>query len=254
MFFILSKLLSFLFSPLPWILIIGLIAWFSRNKKRKNILLGCSMVMLYLFSNAYLLDETMRMWEVKAVPTENMKNYKVGIVLGGMSSYDKKLKRINFYQGVDRLLQAVELYERGCIKKIFISGGSGSMLHKDERESIPLKSYLVSIHIPEEDILIESESKNTYENAVYTSEALKKLYPKDEPFLLITSGFHMRRALLCFQKEGLTVTPYSTDRYSGKRKFELDHLLVPNTNTLNTWNILFHEWLGMISYKLSGYI
>jgi uncharacterized SAM-binding protein YcdF (DUF218 family) len=254
MFFTASKLLAFIVSPIFWIILIALTGLFYKDKRKKNLFFGSSLLMLYLFSNAFILDEVMRKWEVPAVQFDQISGFDVGIVLGGMSSYDKQFKRINFYSGTDRLLQAVELYNRGCIKKIFISGGSGSILHPDEKEAIPLRSFLLSIHIPEKDVLIESESKNTHENALFTKESLKKFYPHGGRFLLISSGFHLPRALQCFHKEGLEVTPFSTDRYSGKRKFHPDHLLIPYAQTLFTWDVLCHEWLGFITYKLSGYI
>jgi len=58
---------------------------------------------------------------------------------------------------------------------------------------------------------------------------------------------------MCFKKEGIQVTPYSTDRYSGPIKFELDYLLFPSASTLFNWEKLIHEWVGVISYKLVGY-
>lgn len=254
MFFTLSKLLAFVVSPIFWVFLIALTGLFYKDKRKKNLFFGSALALLYFFSNEFIFDEVMRSWEVPAITVYQSNSYDVGIVLGGMSTYDAKLKRIHFYGGVDRLLQAVELYNRGCIKKIFISGGSGSIVNKDDREAIPLKAFLLSIHIPEADVLIESESKNTHENAVYTKEALNKKYPNGGRFLLITSGFHLPRALRCFQKEGLEVSPYSTDRYSGKRKFHPDHLFIPYSQTLFSWDVLCHEWLGFITYKLSGYI
>ena len=254
MFFILSKLLAFIVSPVFWIIMIALTGFFFKDVKKKNLLFGTALTLLYLFSNAFILDEVMRKWEVPAVGFEQIRGYDVGIVLGGMSSYDKKLKRVNFYSGVDRLLQTIELYNRGGIKKIFISGGSGSIINKDDREAIPLKAFLLSIHIPEADIIIETESKNTHENATFTKAIIGKKYPNGGRFVLITSAFHLPRATRCFEKEGLKVTPFSTDRYSGKRKFNLDHMFIPYAQTLFTWDVLCHEWLGFITYKISGYI
>ncbi|MGZ4118990.1 MAG: YdcF family protein, partial [Bacteroidia bacterium] len=69
----------------------------------------------------------------------------------------------------------------------------------------------------------------------------------------ITSAFHMRRSLGCFNKVGIATVPYSTDRYAGPRKFEFDYLFIPNSSVMNDWNTLIHEIIGYITYKISGY-
>ncbi|MES2396024.1 MAG: ElyC/SanA/YdcF family protein, partial [Bacteroidota bacterium] len=72
-------------------------------------------------------------------------------------------------------------------------------------------------------------------------------------FLLITSAFHMRRSLGCFNKAGISVEPYSTDRYAGPRKYEFNHLFIPEPSIIYSWDILIHEIAGYITYKVVGY-
>jgi uncharacterized SAM-binding protein YcdF (DUF218 family) len=72
--------------------------------------------------------------------------------------------------------------------------------------------------------------------------------------LLITSAFHMRRSLGCFEKVGFNVAPYSTDRYSGERKYIFDHLFIPSASVLEEWNLIIHEWIGYMTYYFSGYL
>jgi len=195
----------------------------------------------------------MRMWEVPATKYQDMKTYDAGIVLGGMLEYDDEYDRIQFYRAADRLLQAIELYKKGKIRKIIFTGGSGSLIYKDKKEAPLAKRYLLTIGIPEQDIIIESESKNTRENAVNTKHLVDSLSIKGK-LLLITSGFHMRRAIACFEKAGIHVDSYSTDRYSGKRKFLFDHLFIPNSQSLEVWDLLIHEITGYIVYYFSGYV
>lgn len=254
MFFIISKLLFFLVTPLFWIIGILIFALLSKNPKRKIRAIWIATGLLIFFTNSFILNEILRLWEVKQVQFQEVKNHDVGIVLGGMTFYSEEYHRIRFLQGTDRLLQAVDLYKKGKIKKILITGGSGSLVHL-EKEAIYLKPFLRSLNIPEEDILTETESKNTHENAVYTAAVLNTLYPQKKPSLLvITSAFHMKRSIGCFEKAGLTVTPYSTDQYSGKRSFYPDHLLIPDTHVLEGWNVFLHELIGYATYKMLGYL
>jgi uncharacterized SAM-binding protein YcdF (DUF218 family) len=133
-----------------------------------------------------------------------------------------------------------------------ISSGSGSILQPQEKEALFVKDYLITIGIPEEDLIIEAQSKNTRENAVNSALILKEEYPNGK-FLLVTSATHMPRAKRCFQKSGLAVTPFSVDHKSGPRKYVLDHILIPNAENLKAWNSLAKEWTGFIVYKLMGY-
>src|SRR5262249_24619321 len=162
--------------------------------------------LLLVFSNPFLLDEVMRAWEVPAYKISDIPGtYDAGIVLSGMVMYDNSIDRIQFNRRNDRLMQAVSLYKKGKIKKIFFSGGSGSLVYTYMKESEMVKKFLVEIGIPAEDILTENKSNNTRENAVFTKEVLEKEIPHGK-FLLFTSAFHMRRAVACFKKVGMEVT------------------------------------------------
>lgn len=254
MFFILSKVLAFLISPLTWVIGLLLYGLITKNDRRKKKCIIASAVVLLVFTNPFILDELMRAWEIPAKPYNELKKpYDAVIVLGGMMHYDESLDRLQFFRSNDRLLQAVELYKRGYAKKIVFSGGSGYINMPWLKESYLAARFLQTIGIPREHIIIETGSRNTRENAVNTKEALDKEIPGGK-FLLVTSGIHMRRALGCFAKAGMQADTYSTDRYSGPRKWEFDHLLIPNAGTLAAWDTLLHEITGYITYKVMGYL
>jgi uncharacterized SAM-binding protein YcdF (DUF218 family) len=251
MFFALSKLLAFIITPGFWVFILLGIAVFSKNEIRKKNCLRWGFWLFVFFSNAFIFNLCMRAWEVPAtVPT--LKTYEAGIVLGGMSSYSEELDRVQFYRGVDRLLQAVELYRKGVIRKIIFTGGSGMLMQPDMKEGKYLKRYMYYFNIPEKDFIIESESKNTHENAAFTKVILDNEQISGN-YLLITSAFHMRRSLGCFRKAGIGAESYSTDRYSRGVEFELDHVLIPNISAMDGWSNLIHEMVGYITYKIIGY-
>lgn len=254
MFFFFSKIISFLFNPIIWIFSLFLFSLVSKNTRiKKKSFLG-ALILFYLFSNSFLLEEVSRVWELPATYYKDLKIYDAGIVLGGILSYDQQYDRIQFQRGADRLLQAVELYKTGNIKKIFFTGGSGSIEFADAKEGMFVKRYLLTLGIPENDIWIENESRNTRENAFFAKQFLDKHAYGEGKFLLITSGHHMRRALACFRKVGINVTPYSVDRNASlERHFTFDHLLLPNVHTLMWWEAVIHEWIGMLIYKIQGY-
>lgn len=256
MFFYISKILSFFISPLIWIFICILIALIARTPKRKKRFLITAVVMFFFFSNSVIVDEAVRLWELPMKKNSELQKYDVGIVLGGgMVNIDKMYdNRLIFQSSTDRILQALDLYEAGTIDKILISSGSGSIIFKDMLEASLLRNYLLKIKVPDSVILIDSTSKNTYENAVNSVKLLNSNY-KNGKFLLITSSIHMRRAQACFKKQGLKFDIYPTNKIvSDVRRWDLSYLFVPNIECFSEWGKLIHEIIGYFSYKLTGYL
>ena len=253
MFFILSKILIFLISPVIWIFTLLGFSFFYKNPVRKRKLFIISLVTLFIFSNSFLADEAMRLWEITTPDLKPTQKYDYAVVLGGMLWYDARQDKPQFMRGSDRIFQTIPLWQKGQIKKIIISGGSGSISHPEEKESDILKNYLVKIGIPDSCIITENQSRNTRENALFTKHLMDSLHIKSE-ILFVTSAFHLRRAIGCFKKAGITkIVPYPTDRYSGPRKFDLDFMLVPNPSALDQWQLLLHEITGYMVYKIRGF-
>ncbi|OPZ97569.1 MAG: hypothetical protein BWY70_01456 [Bacteroidetes bacterium ADurb.Bin408] len=150
-------------------------------------------------------------------------------------------------------MQAVYLYRENRIKKILISGGSGSLIFRDMREAVFLNDFLVNtLKIPQEDILTDTVSDNTYQNAVESARIIKEHFTNPK-VMLITSAFHMRRSKMCFKKQGLNVIMYSTDLTTGPRRYQFEHLFMPSMQSLVQWNKFFHEIIGIVMYKIMGY-
>ncbi len=254
MFFLLSKLLSFLISPLLWAIGLLLYGFKTKNEKRGKKARVTAMVILLVCSNSFIVDECYRFWE-PVTPDYDLMNtkYDGAIVLGGIGEVDLRLQKLNFGWSGDRLFQTLALYHQGRINRIIFTGGSGSIEFPDKKEGLYVKKYLRSIHIPDSAMVIESQSKNTYENAVFTKKLLDSLQIHGR-FLLVTSAYHMPRSLAVFKKAGFTnITPYLTNKVSGVRRFTFDHLIIPNPDALFSLQYLIHEWLGYLIYKIKGY-
>ena len=254
MFFVLSKLVGFLANPFWWILLLIAAGWFFKTGKlKKRMYLGAFLVFL-IFTNPLLFRLVSGLWEGDLQKAETMRGKSdVCVVLGGMSVYHEPTGRIRFTQSADRILQAVDLYEKGIVKKIVITGGTARLIRKNRPEAIHLKDFLVSIGIPDSLVLIDSLSRNTHENAVNTKELIEK-NSWSKRIVLVTSAFHMKRAEGCFVKEGFTVYPYSADPLKGVGKMSVADFFLPSVGVLNNWNYLTHEWIGIIMYKLRGYM
>lgn len=245
MFYIASKLLAFLSKPIMWIFILLITALILKKYRRKLLIISISI--FYFFGNSFIADEFARIWEIKRfIPSET---YDVGIVLGGIADYDKLTKAHNFNKHADRLMDAEQLYHKGIIKKIMLSGGNGMLFNDGYVESEAMRDYLLANKIPLADIIIENTSRNTIENAKNSAEILKTKY-QNGSFLLITSANHMRRAQFCFDKANLKTTAFPTDCTTSYRSTGYEFILFPRADALEKWGNLIHEWIGYIVYRI----
>jgi uncharacterized SAM-binding protein YcdF (DUF218 family) len=257
MFFILSKILFYFLMPATWIAGSLLMAYLSRKPAGKQKWIGLAGILFFFFGNAFLSNEVFRIWEVPATPYAQVSPHEVGIVLTGMTEGNKEIKDRLFFSGaVDRILNALDLYKQGKIRYILITGATpdkfGLTDPEEPSETHKLKDFLVQAGVPQEAILLETQARNTRENASYSAAIVKERFPTAS-CLLITSAFHMRRSLGCFEKAGLKVTPFSTDIEAHKREYALKNTLLPTEVGFYQWSKLIHEWLGYLVYKLMAY-
>jgi len=252
MFFILSKILTYLFRPVIWLVILLVFSLFHKKPRIRRRSLWLGFLILLIFSNTFIVTKITKLWAIEPVPVTQ--KFDVGVVLGGSTiTYEKKYNRTTFKGNIDRLLQAVELYNKGKIKKIMVTGASGNLIYSDLKEAKMMHSFLLSIGIPKRNILLDTLAENTHENAVFTKKILRQ-HPKIRSVLLITSSLHMRRALACFRHEGIHAQPYSTNLINTQTHWNVEYLLIPNIANFLIWNGMVHEITGYGMYKIMGYI
>ena len=246
MFFIISKILAFIIKPTLWILILLILALVF--KKRRKLFLISSLIIFYFFSNDFIFNEIVKTWEEPylSIPTIT-KQYKAGILLGGFSEYDRQTKIHNFKKEADRLIYTLQLYNLKIINKIIISGGNGMLVGNKYKEAQTIQEFLIRNKISEKDIIIESKSRNTKENALYTAKIIDKKYE----YLLITSAIHMKRSQLCFKKAGVKTIPFTVDNTMSYRSQNIERIIFPRAQTLERWEELIHEIIGYYVYKIS---
>lgn len=254
MFFLLSKILGFLLVPFNWCLLLLFAGLLIKTKRLKKILLIGSMAIFVFFSNTFIFQKTISAWEHPAEALSKFENNSNTIViLGGLSSYDDKTNRIHFKEASDRLLQGILLHKGTPESKIIISGGSAEIYFEERPEADYLKEYLINIGLDESCILFEKQSRNTHENALYTAQLCDSVLLKKD-ITLITSGFHMRRARMCFEKQGFTVSPLAAHLYANHQPLKPMDYFMPSLGTLQLWPMLLKEWMGIMVYKAKGFV
>lgn len=240
-------------APANWLFGFLVYSLITKNPKRKKVFFKLSLFMLFFFSNAIIYNEVRRLYEPKEILLEELgKVYDYGIVLTGMTYVNRETGSAHFSSGGDRLMQAVNLYGQGKIKKILITGGSSRIFDNEYREATYLRSFLLNLGLPQEDVIAEYEARNTYENAAFTANLLaEKEY---ENLLLITSSQHMPRSIACFKKTGLDFDIFPTDPIYARVDYGIKSVLLPNPSVLGAWASMFHEWIGYLSYWVMGYV
>jgi uncharacterized SAM-binding protein YcdF (DUF218 family) len=133
--------------------------------------------------------------------------------------------------------------------RIVFSGGSSNLFQDSISEAPIAAELLQEFGVSRDRILLDTESRTTAENAIMSR---KLLAPKPgERWLLVTSAFHMPRAIGAFRKAGFEVEAYPVDwRTRGwvDAKVPFDRL----SSGLARTDVALHEWGGLVMYWLAG--
>jgi uncharacterized SAM-binding protein YcdF (DUF218 family) len=187
-----------------------------------------------------------------AVPLSAVTPADAAVLLTGITAQHTPDDRVYLNRGADRLTNALWLYRAGRVRRIIISGGSGSTEPQASTEAAELATLLRLAGVPQRHLLLEERSRNTHENALYTKELLAR-HPDIKTLVLVTSAFHQRRALGCFAKVGLHPAPFPADFRNIGLTGGFSFWVVPDVEALGCWSILLHEISGYVIYRVMGY-
>ena len=154
----------------------------------------------------------------------------------------------------NRLWRAISLWKEGHLEKILITGDMVANIHKDgtSEKNLFLCYMKKYAGVPPEVFVFEQQSKNTYENVLFTSEILKQREITGPDCLLITTASHVGRSLKCFSEQGIDIDYFSVD--ARKPLMISGNWWHPDIRILKKWEELLYEWGGIMVYWLKGYI
>lgn len=247
MFFILSRIFSYISSPWLYILAALTAAIFLKKKKAKIFAASAAALLFLFFTNAPLYYTVERSWisDISVQPHTD-KTYTYGVVEGGYSEYDSIRNRLEFYEAADRLIDAVMLYHKGRIKNIIISG-DGSIVDNGGNKDMALE-YLTAWGVSPEHVIFETKARNTKEHPTAILKLLGEQI-KGEPVLIITSAIHIKRSLYVFEQAGFKVDGYAVDSTILHDRKWTEWL--PDINLPTKWYWLLHELIGNLVYKIA---
>ena len=262
MFVYLSKLIPPLVYPLGLACLFIAIALFARRARLKTILLILALTLLMLGGNRWVALGLARSLEWRYLPKGEIPEADVIVVLGGgilSDQYPRPMVEVG--NAGDRLIYAVALYRQGKAGHILLSGGRIDWLSSGDAPAEDMAQMLLFLGVPKDAIWLESDSLNTYENALNTRKILET---KDiDRIILVTSAAHMPRSVGLFEKQGFEVIPAPTDYTVTEQGWEnLKRggfptqlmALLPSAGNLALTTQMLKEYLGILIYRLNGWM
>jgi len=255
MFFILSKVLGFFALPSNLLITIGLVGialLLTRSRRLASWLVVTSLVLLVLFGLSPLGNALMLPLEERFPPWDASHGAPDGvIVLGGVIAVDVSAARgaVALNESAERVTVAAELARRYPKLRIIFSGGTNALLFDKGAEAGFAVRQLEDLGVARERIVAEEQSRNTVENAVFS-----RLIANPQPgqrWLLLTSAFHMPRAIAVFRAAGFPVEAYPVDwRTTGPMDLVRPYPSV--SEGLRRTDVAVREWIGLLLYRLTG--
>ncbi len=255
MFFNLSKILGFFALPSNIFIsigLVGLVLLFTRFRRLASWLVVTSLVLIAVaglspLGNVLILPLEQRFppWDPTRGPPDGI------VVIGGAITTDVSAARgvVALNEAAERITATVELARRYPNARIIFSGGNNSLFSDGPSEAAIAVREFEALGIPHDRITAEEQSRNTIENAVFS-----RLIAQPKPgqrWLLVTSAYHMPRAIAAFRAAGFSIEAYPVDwRTRGPidavQPFGALSLGLSRTDTA------VREWIGLIAYRLAG--
>ncbi|MGP1471322.1 MAG: YdcF family protein [Schwartzia sp. (in: firmicutes)] len=237
---------SFVLPPgIFFVLFFGIAVWAWRRRERRiAAALFVVTFAFYLLSTQLVSEALLRGIETQYEPPAYPAGDVIVMLGGGAMADTPDVDGVGTLapSPANRLLTAARLWRRLHVP-ILLSGGQ---VYADSgAEAIIARRVLVGLGVPEEDILLETESKTTTQNARYSAQILRER-GFTRP-ILVTSAFHMPRAVLNFEKQGIEVTPYPADFWANRtpREFHYSRLR-PQSDALADSAVVLQERLRAI--------
>ncbi len=269
LFFITSKIVQFLIEPLNLIFLATLLAWFFLTIRKPvftNRLLALAVIGFLGVGYMPIPESLIHILE-NAVPKPSIQNLNrdqfAGIIIlgGAIEGEDVAVDRgeISLKSSAERVTKGLELIRKYPDKPFIFSGFSGRVNPRGMSEADAFKQLIQEQGLADSantTAFYENQSRNTYENAVYSKKIIDTIHEQSsdqqlKPWLLVTSASHMYHSAKIFEKQGIPVIAVPVDYQTANtlqwREFDV-------TEGAFLWNKLLHEYIGIAAYQLTGKI
>jgi uncharacterized SAM-binding protein YcdF (DUF218 family) len=177
------------------------------------------------------------------------------IILGGAEDRLVGTARnaVALNEAAERLVEAAILARRFPEAKIAFSGGDAGMFYHGGSEAEGAQSLLTALGVERDRLILEAKSRDTYENALFLKEELARegeIGPAKR-WVLVTSAYHMPRAIGTFRAAGFDVDAWPVD-YRTRGRVDLTRPFDKVSEGLRRVDVAAREWAGLLAYWLRG--
>jgi uncharacterized SAM-binding protein YcdF (DUF218 family) len=256
-FYVLAKVLWFLLQPsslMVGAVIAGAALMATRWRRLARALLWGGSLALVVGGLSPLGDALIRPLEYRfeAPDLERAGPSIAGIiVLGGgadqQATGTPQIAGLN--EAAERYTEAVALARRLPGARLVFAGGSGGLITTDAPEAETAGRLFEALGVARDRITLEAASRDTYENALFTARMLKP--GPNQRWLLVTSAWHMPRAMGCFRRVGFAVEPWPVD-YRSSRAFDVTRTQSSVPDGLRRIDFIAKEYVGLVVYYMTG--
>ncbi|MCA8323469.1 YdcF family protein [Burkholderia cepacia] len=218
---------------------------FMLCRKRRQIISMAAVALLWLLATGWLTAPLIAWTEAGVVPVEHpdMHGRTTLILIGaGTRRTDAGLQPPP--DGAARIHKVAALYhacrQRAAHCTVVMSGGDPQ--HHGETEAAVYGRQLVAEGVAPADLVLEPDSRTTYENAKFIAPILRSQH--DDARILVTSSYQMRRALLDFRHFGIDPQPV----YANRRRAQTGWL--PRWRNLANAEQALHELVGIAQFRV----
>jgi len=255
--FYLTKIFNFFINPLYMLFIIILIQlfiiFFIQSKKLVIFFSKLFLILFLFFGYNPLSNFILGKMEDHIEPSKYPIQQLTGVVILGGSFEagleSKERNQVLLNSSAERLTKTLEIYKKNPRILILFSGFSNEIKPQGWSESDMAKKFFLDQGVRIDNLLFENKSRNTYENIKYSKDVIANY---KGTWGLITSASHMPRSFFTFKKQGLILEPISVDYKTGTSRIFWINFDI--TSGLTNWNIIFHELIGIVYYKLTNKI
>jgi uncharacterized SAM-binding protein YcdF (DUF218 family) len=263
MFLFLSKLLPLFLYPLGLaciLMVVALVMWWRRSRW-VPFPISLALMVLLLASNSWVANGLVQSLEWQQLPPKTVPTADAIVILGGATkSAFPPRPAVDLSEQGDRVLYGAQLYREGKAPLVIASGGRIEWRGGGPSESADMAQILKTVGVPSSAILQDPTSLNTHENAVNVKKIIQERGIRR--ILLVTSAMHMPRSLRIFQRQGIDAIPAPTDFLVSQQEIEEPNSslqaimlsLMPDTERIDRTTRALKEYIGMVIYRLRGWL
>lgn len=263
MFLYFSKLLPTLVYPLGLACLLVLAAIFLPGRVRlQRALLVAALLLLWVGGNRWVALGLARSLESRYAAPDSVPQVEALVLLGGgTESPEAPRGMVELNSAGERVMYAAQLYREGKAEHILVSGGYLDWEPRPTSPAQDMADLLEWMGVPREAIWLQGRSQNTYEDAFYSAEILRER--EINRILLVTSAWHMPRAVRLFEAQGLEVIAAPTDYNVTERTWQemlrsdwrsMVLNLFPSVGNLGLTTRMLKEYFGLFVYGLRGWL